>query len=509
VNDLERDLRDLLRDDAHRVPAPTEAPRGLRRAARWRQTGFVAFVCGSALALVAAIVAGASPVLPVDEEQVPADQPTTVRTLNGISITIPEGWVLVDPDEAGLNGPDPTTVQLPRSILALAPSDPGDAWGCPGQAPGEVPTFLLTVQEEPLALDGPSSAPWPVSLEPMDIGDSESPCYPGWEFSRAGWTVAGRTFEARVGLASALTDEDRVALFAAFDSMTFEGANGEATSAVLATGTAGTDDWQLIATKQVDGLSLTLQGESFGTGTGGYDATAHELRLTSHVFGEGAGSQRVVFAAVPADVVRLVASGPGFIGYPEVLDVPDEIDPRLNAFVIVVDADTEVAFEGFTAADELAISGGLDAEGKPLGTAPGGSAALLEDGRHFGFVRSVDVAGRTLGFDLAYFLSGEEANQAYQEATGEGGPVPNDHWIVNDKPKLRTLTLAPDLRLRLLDWDRCCDSFFDGDLALFAQAIQTQGDVTDADGHRYSGVSQWWITIRDGVVTEIEEQYSP
>jgi hypothetical protein len=33
--------------------------------------------------------------------------------------------------------------------------------------------------------------------------------------------------------------------------------------------------------------------------------------------------------------------------------------------------------------------------------------------------------------------------------------------------------------------------------------------VTDADGHRYSGVSQWWITIRDGVVTEIEEQYSP
>jgi len=29
------------------------------------------------------------------------------------------------------------------------------------------------------------------------------------------------------------------------------------------------------------------------------------------------------------------------------------------------------------------------------------------------------------------------------------------------------------------------------------------------DGSRIRGQSQWWITVKDGVVTEIEEQYSP
>jgi hypothetical protein len=123
-------------------------------------------------------------------------------------------------------------------------------------------------------------------------------------------------------------------------------------------------------------------------------------------------------------------------------------------------------------------------------------------------VRSVDVDGGAIEFDLAYFLSGEEANQAYQEATGESGPVPNDHFVVNDNPMLRTLSLAPDARLRLLDWNNCCDTFFDGELALFAEAIGEQADVTDG-GLIYRGQSQWWITVENGVVTEIEEQYSP
>jgi hypothetical protein len=62
--------------------------------------------------------------------------------------------------------------------------------------------------------------------------------------------------------------------------------------------------------------------------------------------------------------------------------------------------------------------------------------------------------------------------------------------------------------LRLLDWNNCCGTFFDGDLALFAEAIREQADVTDGD-LIYRGQSQWWITVENGVVTEIEEQYSP
>jgi hypothetical protein len=44
VNDLERDLRNVLDEDARRVPTPTSAPEGLRRSVRRRQAVFGSFV---------------------------------------------------------------------------------------------------------------------------------------------------------------------------------------------------------------------------------------------------------------------------------------------------------------------------------------------------------------------------------------------------------------------------------------------------------------------------------
>jgi hypothetical protein len=505
VNDLERELREVLDEDARRVPTPSSAPERLARSVRRRQSVFVGLVGLAAAAVIAGIVAGATTLLSLESGPKPAALgPTTNGTLNGITITYPEGWHLIDPDEAGLNGPDPTTVDLPRLTLALSPTDPGKVFGCPGLAEGPTPTFLMTVQEEPLALAGSGSAPWPVQLEPMDVGGGESACYPGWEFMRASWTASGRTFEARVGMAPEASQDERNALFAAFASMSFEPSKEEATSVVLKTATAGGEEWDLIAARQVDGLSLSLNAESFGTGSGGYhDSTSDELILTSHIFGDGAAAERVVFGAVPEAVVRVEASwADGSVVSAEVLDVPNRIDPDLNAFVLVV-APGPLELLGYDASGEVVAHGTVDAaEPSPL---PGAS---LEDGRHFGYLRSVDADARTIEFDLAYFLSGKEADQAYQEATGNTGHVPNDYFVVNDNPMLRTLLLAPDVRLRLLDWNHCCETFFDGDLAPFAEAIGEQTDVTDGD-LIYRGQSQWWITIENGVVTEIEEQYSP
>jgi hypothetical protein len=230
------------------------------------------------------------------------------------------------------------------------------------------------------------------------------------------------------------------------------------------------------------------------------------LHLTTHVFGSGEQAERVVFGAIPADAVRLVGTDAAFEqNEVAILDVPEEIDPDLNAFVVTMDEDLVMAFEALDERGRVVAAGSVGSEPGEPGS-PG--EALLGDGRHFGYVRSLDVDAGTIEFDLAYFLSGEEANQAYQEATGESGPVPNDHFVVNDNPMLRTLTLAPDVRLRLLDWNNCCDTFFDGDLALFAEAIREQADVPDGN-LIYRGQSQWWITVEKGVVTEIEEQYSP
>jgi hypothetical protein len=246
-----------------------------------------------------------------------------------------------------------------------------------------------------------------------------------------------------------------------------------------------------------------LQGESSASGTGGFDRSFQDLQVSSHAFGDGADRELVVFGVIPDKAVRVDAfSADGSVTSTDVLDVPDEIDPGLNAFVLVV-ASGPLDLLGYDASGEVVARGTVDGEGPP--PFPGAS---LEDGRHFGYVRAVDADAGTIEFDLAYWLSGKEADRAYQEATGNTGHVPNDYFIVNDNPMLRTLALAPDVQLRLLDWNHCCETFFDGDLALFAEAIGQQTDVTDGD-LIYRGQSQWWITVENGVVTEIEEQYSP
>lgn len=502
MNDLEHDLREVLDEDARRVPTPISAPEGLRRSVRRRQAVVGGVVGLSALAVVAGIVAGATTLLPVGSSQPAGEGPTTTGTLNGITITYPQAWSLIDPDEAGLNGSSMMAeVPLPRIVLALAPTDAGETFGCPGQAGGAA-TFVMTVQEEPLALDGASSQPWPVQLRTMTVDASESACYPGWDFLRAGWSAAGRTFEARVGFAPAATTDERDALSSAFASMSFAASGRGVAAAVLGHGIAGGEPWTLTAQRTEGRLSLSLEAETLGTGASFVSPATSKLQPASTVLGQGSDRQLVTFGAIPIDVVRVEATAAdGSVVSAEVFDIPDELDPDSNAFALVA-APGPVELLGYDASGEVVAHGTVDAaEPAPFPWAP------LQDGRHFGYVRAVDVDARTIEFDLAYFLSGKEANAAYRAAGGTG-PVPNDYFVVNDNPRLRTLALAPDAHLRLLDWNHCCETFFDGDLALFARAIGDQEDVTDG-GLIYRGQSQWWITVEHGVVTEIEEQYSP
>ena len=502
MNDLEHDLREVLDEDARRVPTPISAPKGLRRSVRRRQAVVGGVVGLSALAVVAGIVAGATTLLPVGSSQPAGEGPTRTGTLNGITITYPQAWSLIDPDEAGLNGSSMMAeVPLPRIVLALAPTDAGETFGCPGQAGGAA-TFVMTVQEEPLALDGASSQPWPVQLRTMTVDGSESACYPGWDFLRAGWSAAGRTFEARVGFAPAATTDERDALSSAFASMSFAASGRGVAAAVLGHGIAGGEPWTLTAQRTEGRLSLSLEAETLGTGASFVSPATSKLQPASTVLGQGSDRQLVTFGAIPIDVVRVGATAAdGSVVSAEVFDIPDELDPDSNAFALVA-APGPVELLGYDASGEVVAHGTVDAaEPAPF---PGTS---LQDGRHFGYVRAVDVDAGTIEFDLAYFLSGKEANAAYHAAGGTG-PVPNDYFVVNDNPRLRTLALAPDAHLRLLDWNHCCETFFDGDLALFARAIGDQEDVTDG-GLIYRGQSQWWITVEHGVVTEIEEQYSP
>ena len=259
------------------------------------------------------------------------------------------------------------------------------------------------------------------------------------------------------------------------------------------------------------GLELRLDAESISSGTGGFGPSSDEIQMTDVVLGTGSSAERIVFGAVPADSIRLglqVSGGdPVALPAPQILDVPDTIDPDLNAFVFTLRLDQTAVVTAFDDADMRIASGEVSPGADQPHPTPVQDEGQLEDGRHFGFVTSVDVAGRAIEFDLASWLSGDEANQAYQEAGGTG-PVPNDHFVVNDNPALRTLVLSPDFRLILLDWRNCCDATFEGDLATFARAIEQQDDVLEGD-LLYRGNSSWWVTVENGLVTRIEEQYSP
>jgi len=121
----------------------------------------------------------------------------------------------------------------------------------------------------------------------------------------------------------------------------------------------------------------------------------------------------------------------------------------------------------------------------------------LQDGRQFGLIKSVDeTSPGTIVFDPADQLTGEEADRA-AAAHGDEVPVANDSYKVNDDPTVHTLALSPDVEIRLINWDQCCDTV-----------------TADPEGFKASfrgSDNYWgfWVTLEDGVVVKIEEQYHP
>ena len=133
--------------------------------------------------------------------------------------------------------------------------------------------------------------------------------------------------------------------------------------------------------------------------------------------------------------------------------------------------------------------------------------AALPDGRHFGFIKSVDLnsSPSTMVFDLAYFLTGDEANAAAAKR-GDEVPVPNDYYIVNDNPKLRTLQVSPNADIELVDWKECCDKVFKPNW----QKFQDSFALDEAPAGRYKGkFTHYWVTVNRGEVVQIQEQFVP
>jgi hypothetical protein len=129
---------------------------------------------------------------------------------------------------------------------------------------------------------------------------------------------------------------------------------------------------------------------------------------------------------------------------------------------------------------------------------------------HFGYIRRVSTSGpvATLAFDEAQFLTGAEAQKAAEEddAVPPGEPVPNDYYIRNPIKTTRTLRIADDAEITARRCDLCRHGQ-PGQLGPFLAAFM-KGRQTYADPYRGKN-GLYWLTIEDGEVVAIDEQYVP
>jgi hypothetical protein len=148
-------------------------------------------------------------------------------------------------------------------------------------------------------------------------------------------------------------------------------------------------------------------------------------------------------------------------------------------------------------------------------------AELAGDGRYFGYARAVDSGSKpsTISFDVAQFFFGKDVQRAAEQdgAVPPGEPVPNDHYERNPDRRAEALKIASDAQVtaavpvtRLTvprdARDRCqsgCASGIPIKLADFFSSFEQKPDGRSAAG------APVWVTIRNGLVVRIDEQYFP
>jgi hypothetical protein len=316
MNNLDNHLREMFRRHEADLAPGIRVPPNLARRTRGRQIG-------TALGSIALVVAlGVGTLVGVrslsgdeDSRRLGGNGRTHTTTINGITITYPRTWFAADPVDVGLE-PGGAARTLPSLMLVLTSEDPGTsgALGCPGlAADGSQGHLLMTIQETPLALTGEGATPWPVPLQPLDVGadSGDNACYPDWMFLRSSWTDAGRSFEARLGIGRNVSETDRTALMDAYESMTFtSGSPVQSNRGVVGSGTAFESvTWDLTVDTETGEYCLDVQATSNGFGTCATGETSATVPQVNIVNASPDGAFAV--GTVPRDVFSLVLETPG------------------------------------------------------------------------------------------------------------------------------------------------------------------------------------------------------
>ena len=123
----------------------------------------------------------------------------------------------------------------------------------------------------------------------------------------------------------------------------------------------------------------------------------------------------------------------------------------------------------------------------------------LADGKHYAYLKSFDTTKRVLTFDVVQFLTGEAA----EKAAAEDGKEAYDYYIRNVNAQLRTLSF-------LVSTTVVVNTLAAGETGSSSQDTR----ITHAKLASYfaSGEAQarlFFLTLVEGVIDEIHEQYLP
>ncbi len=133
------------------------------------------------------------------------------------------------------------------------------------------------------------------------------------------------------------------------------------------------------------------------------------------------------------------------------------------------------------------------------------AVSTAEDGKHFAYIKTVvDKNGGTyLTVDYAEMLTGKAAADA-AKAAGQESPPPNDYFISNTNKKLREFPVDTAINVTLTSTSEGVKP--EGYKVPFGdfENIFT-GVISGPDLSR----QPFWITIKDGTITIIAEQYLP
>jgi hypothetical protein len=133
-------------------------------------------------------------------------------------------------------------------------------------------------------------------------------------------------------------------------------------------------------------------------------------------------------------------------------------------------------------------------------TAPAAATTDLQDGQHLGHIKRIDTARSQVTVDIVQWFTGEDAARAAAEDGADEVPPPNDYWIRNANPRLRTLSVTPAAVITI------------NTLGALESGSSTKDIVKTLDQlaageHLERGL--FWLTVSSGDVTRIAEQYLP